>query len=90
MRNVSFCANKECVHLLNGYGRARMVRIYIRQHSDEEVKYPNLRGNYKKQFFRPIGWLCPFCKNFSIEKEYQDEIQTLLDDLGEMDLPEPS
>jgi len=58
-----------------------MVRIYIRQASDEEYKTDMWRGKRYKQFFKPVGWMCPYCKSLSIEKEYQDKTQEAIDEM---------
>lgn len=74
MPNTEFCTNKECDYrLYRGY-MGKMARIYIRQGTDQEYKADSWKWKRKKQIFKSIGWLCPGCKSFRLDKEYSKNI----------------
>jgi hypothetical protein len=67
MPNTAFCINKDCEYRLDRGTGAKMTRTYIRERSDKEYKSDR---PYKrmKQFFKPIGWACPYCKQFLLDQ----------------------
>jgi hypothetical protein len=74
MPHTEFCLNKECEYrLYRGY-MGKMTRIYIRQGTDQEYKTDSWKWKRKKQIFKSIGWLCPGCKSFRLDKEYSKNI----------------
>ena len=51
-----------------------MSRIYIRQDTDLENKTDSRNWKRKKRIFKSIGWLCPGCKSFRLDKEHSKNI----------------
>lgn len=47
-----------------------MVRFYIRQSTDQEYTTDKWKWDRKKQIFKPIGWMCLYCKSFRLDEEY--------------------
>ena len=52
----------------------KMSRIYIRQDADLENKTDSWNWKRKKRIFKSIGWLCPGCKSFRLDKKYSKNI----------------
>ena len=73
MPNIEFCGNRDCEYRIQLGGMARMTRIYIRDSTDREYK-SDYAYKRMKQIFKPIGWLCPYCKTFQLDKEYSKNI----------------
>ena len=71
MANTAFCVNRDCEYRLDQGIGAKMTRVYIREHSDQEYKSDR---PYKrmKQYFKPIGWTCPYCKQFILDQEFRE------------------
>ena len=74
MPRTEFCLNEACEYrLYHGY-MGKMSRIYIRQDADRKNKTDSWNWKRKKRIFKSIGWLCPGCKSFRLEKEYSKNI----------------
>ena len=74
MPQTEFCLNRACQYrLYHGY-MGKMSRIYIRQDADLENKTDSWNWKRKKRIFKSIGWLCPGCKSFRLDKEYSKNI----------------
>lgn len=74
MRKFEYC---DCIDRKDVYNPGPMIRIYIRSSEGKEIrdrKYLDWNGTkIRKQIFKPIGWLCGYCKKLRYDKGFWQE-----------------